>query len=81
MTRETTYIVYWLDEAGSPHAAKHVVMTEALAYMQELREKGGAFVAMAAADPNSVGKPGVAAPDPSYSWPKRRSAEPLGRPK
>jgi hypothetical protein len=76
------FMVYWTEVTGEtmtaharPFAASEMV--EAMGWMEGLRTRqrageGVRFVTMSSENPDSVGHPGVAPPDPGYSWTKRR---------
>jgi hypothetical protein len=76
------YMVYWTavnNGVKTPHQKEFNSgdMTSALKFMEDLRTQqrageGIRFVTMSSENPNSVGHPGVADPDPSYAWKKRR---------
>ncbi len=76
------FMVYWTivdGDIGTPHARSFAAtdMVPAMALMEELRTRqrageGVRFVTMSSENPDSVGHPGVQAPDPDYNWTKRR---------
>jgi hypothetical protein len=76
------YMVYWTaveNGASTAHGRKFLSdeMSAAMKFMEELRtrQREGedvCFVTMSSENPDSVGHPGVADPDPGYSWKKRR---------
>jgi len=76
------YMVYWStggEEGWLPQSRGFPSedMVGAMKFMEELRarQRDGeaiAFVVLSSENPHSVGKPGVADPDPEYSWKKRR---------
>lgn len=70
--------VYWTYDYDKPASQDFPSdqMSEALKFMEQLRSTPGvAFVTFCSENPNSVGKPGVAAPSPDYNWTKRRNNE------
>lgn len=87
-----SYVVYWLDCGDDGYAPEPVVgheeftdlqMTEALAFMQRLRNAGMRHVTFSAENPNSVGKAGVDSvvdgktPDGhDYEWSKQHRGHP-----
>lgn len=65
--------VYWTDFAGESCHQNFDDMTEALNWMQELRNvHKRTYVCMASEQPDNVTKMGVAEAGPDYSWKKRR---------
>lgn len=63
---KTNYMVFYIDNEADGYGTRSQyfeVMTEALAFMQELRkpERGISFVTMASESESNVGKMGVAA--------------------
>lgn len=76
------YMVYWteVDDGNAEPKSRDFPSTEmsaAMQFMETLRKRqregeGICFVAMCSENPDSVGHPGVADPDPDYNWKKRR---------
>jgi len=76
------YMVYWTevgDGKATPKSQDFASseMSAAMQFMEALRKRqregeGVCFVTMCSENPNSVGHPGVADPDPDYNWKKRR---------
>ena len=76
------YMVYWTEvDDGNALARSHEFlsseMSGAMQFMEALRKRqrdgeGVCFITMCSENPDSVGHPGVADPDPGYNWKKRR---------
>jgi hypothetical protein len=76
------YMVYWTqveEGAATAHGREFDSsdMSGAMQFMEALRTRqrngeGICFITMSSENPHSVGHPGVADPDPDYSWKKRR---------
>jgi len=76
------YMVYWteVDDGNAEPMSQDFASTEmsaAMQFMEALRKRqregeGICFVTMCSENPDSVGHPGVADPDPDYNWKKRR---------
>lgn len=65
--------VYWTDTGGESTHQDFDDMSEALNWMQELRNTyKRTYVCMASDDPNNVTKMGVAEVGTDYNWKKRR---------
>jgi hypothetical protein len=69
----TIFKVYWTDVGGESTHQDFNDMSEALDWMQELRNiHNRTFVCMASDNPDSVTKLGVAETGSDYDWKKRR---------
>ena len=76
------YMVYWteVDDGNALAQSREFASSEmggAMQFMEALRKRqrdgeGVCFITMCAENPDSVGHPGVADPDPGYNWKKRR---------
>jgi hypothetical protein len=76
------YMVYWTEVGDGnaipkSHDFASSEMSAAMQFMEALRKRqregeGICFVTMCSENPDSVGHPGVADPDPDYNWKKRR---------
>ena len=76
------YMVYWTEVGDGTAEPKSrdfasTEMSEAMQFMEGLRKRQRegddvCFITMCSENPNSVGHPGVADPDPDYNWKKRR---------
>jgi hypothetical protein len=65
--------VYWTDVGGESTHQDFDDMSEALNWMQELRNTyKRKFVCMASDNPDNVTKLGVSDAGPEYNWKKRR---------
>ena len=53
--------VYWTDDGDNTCGQEFIVMTVALAFMQELRQRDQRYITMASESADNVGKMGVAA--------------------
>jgi hypothetical protein len=53
--------VYWTDDGDNTCGQEFIVMTVALAFMQELRQRNQRYITMASESADNVGKMGVAA--------------------
>lgn len=69
--------IYWTDHDGAPNSFDEEDINVALRMTEEMRNAGMTFVTMVSENPNSIGKPGVAAvengktPDgQDYTWSK-----------
>lgn len=76
------FMVYWTaqhhgyEPKPNSRAFDSDKMLDALDFIKELRDNSiNTFVVMASENPNSVGKPGVAAAGADYDWTKRRNNE------
>ena len=59
---KTSYMVFWINDVGGTASGGFDVMTNALAFMQDLRkDPGNKFITMASESEANVGKMGVSA--------------------